>query len=375
MLDNILTIPALAVGAFFAVSYFISPDTIVIQNISVPPSLEDQGYSEAVATTMLSDSVARISDEAGTNRGAYVAEETAQAKSVEALSDWFGLAQPIRATQVALGFLPYSFSGEFVEDGEELVLRIRGQSSEYWHFLLEKRGTKDDIPGLMNDAAIDLLKELDPYLIAVYHFRREIPSKDFTKTKEAVTHALVHAPRKNLPWVYALWAHILFFEGDLEGSIMKNRQALALDPTFPRPMMRWGEALQTMGLHDEAIGRFKKTLEIDPYYPEALVYWADSLIAQGQIKEAGLKLREAYDMAPDFPRIVHAYGMYHAEHGNKVRAADILRRAVELDDGHNEKFVRDLRKVQLMIEPRLKDIETDKGTPAPAAADTTTKSG
>lgn len=374
MLDNILTIPALAVGAFFAVSYFISPDTIVIQNISVPPSLEDQGYSNAVATTMLSDSVARISDEAGTNRGAYVAEETAQAKSVEALSDWFGLAQPIRATQVALGFLPYSFSGEFVEDGDELVLRIRGQSSEYWHFLLEQRGSKDDIDGLINRASLELLKELDPYLIAVYNFRREIPERDFTKTKDAIDHALVHAPRENLPWVYALWAHVLFFEGDLEGSIMKNRQALALDPTFPRPMMRWGEALQTMGLHDEAIGRFRKTLEIDPHYPEAVVYWANSLLAQGKTKEAGVKFKEAYDMAPDFPRIVHAYGMYLAEYGNKVLAADILRRAVELDDGHNEKFARDLRKVQRMVDPRLDGIGGDQQQPAPAA-EPATKAG
>jgi tetratricopeptide (TPR) repeat protein len=369
-LDNILTVPALAVGAFFAVSYFISPDTIVIQQISVPPSLEDKGYSADVATTMLSDSVARISDEAGTNRGAYVAEETAQAKSVEALSDWFGLAQPIRATQVALGFLPYSFSGEIVEDGEDLILRIRGQSSEYWHFLMEKRGSKDDVAGLMNAAAIDLLSELDPYLIAVYHFRYDIPTKDFTRTKQAIDHALVNAPRKNLPWVYALWAHVLFFEGDLEGSIMKNRQALALDPTFPRPMMRWGESLQTMGMHEEAIGRFKKTLEIDPHYPEALVFWANSLIAQGKLKEAGLKFREAYDMTPDFPRIVHAYGMYHAEYGNKVKAADILRRAVELDDGHNPKFVRDLRKIQRMIEPGLENFEgsTSSAAPGPESA-------
>ncbi|WPZ34614.1 tetratricopeptide repeat protein [Thalassobaculum sp. OXR-137] len=372
MLD-ILTIPALAVGAFFAVSYFISPDTIVIQHISVPPSMEDRGYSGAVATTMLSDSVARISDEAGTNRGAYVAEETAQAKSVEALSDWFGLAQPIRATQVALGFLPYSFSGEFVEDADELVLRIRGQSSEYWHFVIEKRGSKDDVEGLVNAAAIELLTELDPYLIAVYHFRYDIPTGDFTKTKSAIDHALVNAPRKNLPWVYALWAHVLFFEGDLEGSIMKNRQALALEPTFPRPMMRWGEALQSMGMHEEAIGRFKKTLEIDPHYPEAIVLWANSLLAQNKIKEAGLKFHEAYEMSPDFPRIVHAYGMYHVKYGNKIKAADILRRAVELDEGRNPKFVRDLRAVQRMIEPGLEGFESDKdGTAsAPAAAPAT----
>lgn len=353
MFDGILSIPVLAVGAFFAVSYFISPDTIIIQNISVPPSMEEKGYSSEVATVLLSDGIARISEEAGTNRGAYVAEETAQAQSVEALSDWFGLAQPIRATQVALGFLPYSFTGEFLEEGDELVLRVRGQSSAYWHFSLEERSSDGNVRDLIERASLNLLKELDPYMIAVYHFRRDIPTKDFTNTKHSIDHALIHAPRENLPWVYALWAHVLFFEGDLEGSIMKNRQALALDPTFPRPMMRWGEVLAVMGRHDDAIGRFKKTLEIDPHYPEAVVFWAESLMAQGKVKEAAQKYEEAYWMAPDFPRIVHAYGKFLAEHGNKIRAADILRRAIELDDGHNQKYVKELRALQREIEPKL----------------------
>lgn len=354
MFDSIITIPLLAVGAFFGVSYFVSPNTIVIQELTVPVKIEEeQGYNSKVVSGLLSNALARIADTAGTNRGNYVSEGSAQAQSVEALSDWFGLAQPIRATQVALGFLPYAFSGEFIQDGEDLVLRINGESSKYWHFELERRRADGDVLALINDAALGLLQEIDPYVVAVYHFRREIPTKDFTNTKEAIDHALVHSPRKNLPWVYALLAHVLFFEGDHEGSILKNRQALALDPTFPRPMMRWGENLAVLGRHDEAIGRFKRVLEIDPNYPEAVVYWANSLMAKNDLAGARAKFREAYEMDPNFDRIVHAYGMFLAENGDKVQAADLLRRAVTLGDGHNAKYVADLRRVQREVDPVL----------------------
>jgi len=354
MLDSVFTIPLLAVGAFFGVSYFVSPDTIAIQEFSVPTQIEEeQGFSSKVVSSLLSDALARISETAGTNRGNYVSEGSAQAKSVEALSDWFGLAQPIRATQVALGFLPYAFAGEFIKEEDELILRLTGVSPRYWHFELEVRRSDGDVRALIQEAAIGLLKEIDPYVVAVYHFRNEIPTRDFTKTKDSIDHALVHSPRQNLPWVYALLAHVMFFEGDYEGSILKNRQALALDPNFPRPMMRWGENLAVLGRHEEAIGRYKKVLEIEPIYPEALIYWGKSLIAMGDIKAAAAKFEEAYKMDPNFPRIANAYGLFLAEYGDKAKAADILRRAVTLGEGHNKRYIADLRRVQREVDPAL----------------------
>jgi len=350
MLD-ILTIPLFAIGAFFGVSYFVSPETVVIDTVSLPAAMEDRGYNPESVANLMSDTLAKIADRAGTNRGNYVSEGSAEANSVEALSDWFGLAQPIRAAQIALGFLPYAFTGEFIEEGDELVLRISGKSQKFWHYESSVRGTAEDVPGLVTAGALELLSEIDPYVVAVYHFRREFAGKDFPNTRDAIDHALIHSPRRNLPWVYALWGHVLMEEGDFDGAIMKFRQALVLDPAFPRPMMRWGEALLRTGRTDDAIGRFKKTLEIEPIYPEAVVFWGQALLAKGEIKAAGAKFREAYQMAPGFPRIIHAYGLYQEEYGDRALAADLLRRAVELTDGHNAKFVRDLVRVQGEIDP------------------------
>ncbi|MCR9178246.1 MAG: tetratricopeptide repeat protein, partial [Alphaproteobacteria bacterium] len=114
-----------------------------------------------------------------------------------------------------------------------------------------------------------------------------------------------------------------------------------------------GENLAVLGRHDEAIGRFKRVLEIDPNYPEAVVYWANSLMAKNDMAGARAKFREAYEMDPNFDRIVHAYGMFLAENGDKVQAADLLRRAVTLGDGHNAKYVADLRRVQREVDPVL----------------------
>lgn len=357
MLDGFLSLPVMAVAAFFTVSYFVNPGTIIIESISVPEEFEeDTGFSGHVAAGMLTRYVSEIAEGAGTNRGTRTKELTAQGRSVEALSDWFGLGQPIRSTQVALGFLPYTFAGEVLQKGDRLTLSISGESPTYWNYELEEEGSVDDVPGLMRRGALGLMQEIDPYLVAVYHFREETPDSGYPETKAAIDFAFVHAPRQELPWVYALLGDVFRREGKYEEAIIKFRQALTLDPTFPRPMMRWGNALADQGRHEEAIGRYRKTLEIDPIYPEALVAWADSLDAMSMHDEAHRKYVEAVEMDPEFPRILFAYGKHLAHMGDKAGAAEYLRRAVHLEGGRNKRYVAELRKVQREVDPALEQM-------------------
>lgn len=353
MLDGFLSLPVMAVAAFFGVSYFVNPGTIIIEDISVPLGLEYQGFTHEVAAAKFTEKMAEIADSAGTNRGAMTSEITAQGRSVEALSDWFGLASPIRATQVALGFLPYTFSGEVVEKGNHLVLSVKGESPAYWHYSLEEEGKYDDVEGMIERAALKLMQEIDPYLVAVYHFREEDPKSGYPLTKSAIDFCLVHAARHQLPWTYALWGDVLRREGKHEEAIVKFRQALTLDPTFPRPMMRWGDALADQGRYEEAIGRYQKTLEIQAQYPEALVAWAEALIKLGRNDEARVKYEAAVAMDPTFPRILFAYGKYLAANGDRAGAAEYLRRALMLEGGHNAQYVAEVRKAQRQVDPVL----------------------
>src|SRR3546814_17591511 len=102
-----------------------------------------------------------------------------------------------------------------------------------------------------------------------------------------------------------------------EDAIVKFRQALTLDPTFARPMMRWGDALANQGRYEDAIGRYQKTLEIDSRYPAALVGWADSLIALGRDDEPRLQYAAAVATDPTFPRIPFASGRDPPAHGDR----------------------------------------------------------
>lgn len=357
MLDGFLSLPVMAVAAFFTVSYFVNPGTIIIEKMSVPQNFDwETGYTGYAAAGEFTRYISDIAEAAGTNRGTRTTELTAQGRSVEALSDWFGLGEPIRSTQVALGFLPYTFSGKLIKKGDELTLKVAGESPAYWEYAFTEKGSADDVSGLLKRGAIRLMEKIDPYLVAVYHFREEKPESGYPETKASIDYCLVHAPRKELPWVYALAGDVFRREGKYEEAIIKFRQALLLNPAFPRPMMRWGNALADQGRHEEAIGRYKKTLEIEPIYPEALVAWADSLEALGQAAEARRKYEEAVAMDPQFPRILFAYGKYLARSGDKAKASEYLRQALHLDGDRNPTYVAELRKVQREVDPAFEEM-------------------
>lgn len=357
MLDGFLSLPVMAVAAFFTVSYFVNPGTIIIEKMSVPQNFEwETGYTGYAAAGEFTRYVSDIAEAAGTNRGTRTKELTAQGRSVEALSDWFGLGEPIRSTQVALGFLPYTFSGKLIKTDDVLTLKVYGESPAYWDFAMSEKGKPDDVSGLLKRGAVRLMQKIDPYLVAVYHFREETPDSGYPETKAAIDYCFAHAPREELPWVYALLGDVMRREGKYEDAIIKFRQALTLNPTFPRPMMRWGNALADQGKHEEAIGRYRKTLEIDPTYPEALVAWADSLEALGQDAEADIKYEAAVAMDPEFPRILFAYGKHLARKGDKAGAAEYLRRAVKYDEGHTKSYIAALRKAQRDLDPALEQL-------------------
>lgn len=357
MLDGFLSLPVMAVAAFFTVSYFVNPGTIIIEKMSVPQNFDwETGYTGYAVAGEFTRYVSDIAEAAGTNRGNRTTELTAQGRSVEALSDWFGLGEPIRSTQVALGFLPYTFSGKLIKKGDALTLKVSGESPAYWDFVMSEKGSVDDVSGLLKRGAIRLMEKIDPYLVAVYHFREEKPGSGYPETKASIDYCLVHVPRQELPWVYALAGDVLRREGKYEEAVVKFRQALLLNPQFARPMMRWGNALADQGQHEDAIGRYKKTLEIEPVYPEAVVAWADSLDALGQHDAARVKYEEAVAMDPQFPRILFAYGKYLARNGEAAKAAEYLRQALHLDGDRNPVYVAELRKVQRQVDPVFEEM-------------------
>src|SRR3546814_13982494 len=115
-------------------------------------------------------------------------------------------------------------------------LSIRGRSPAYRKLSIDEHGRIDDVEGLFHSAALRLMQEIDPYLVAVYHFRKEGAASDYPLTTTAIDFFIVHAYRTQLPWVYALSRHVLHNDSRYEQATGKFRPAPPTHPHAPRPL-------------------------------------------------------------------------------------------------------------------------------------------
>ncbi|HTE51600.1 MAG TPA: tetratricopeptide repeat protein [Kofleriaceae bacterium] len=153
--------------------------------------------------------------------------------------------------------------------------------------------------------------------------------------------------------------------GDAEAALFRFRRAAELDPEWSAPLCNLGAAFEIVGRLERAQSSYERALAVDPDNPttrfnlarllrqrgmvsaalallerdpaedtELVGLRAEIYIEAGEIEHATALLAEAVASAPDQPGgWVDLAGGWHAA-GDRERAEDCLRIALELDPGH-----------------------------------------
>lgn len=355
-----LTIPLgiLAVAFGFAIATDIN--TIQFEPIHTPDTLMWNGYTPAVVTSIFADDLRDIDKKASTARGSVYSEPGTDEKAIESLTDYFELRKPIKIIQYALGLVPYTMSGEITHEDEGYRLTVRIITSDKRILIVSRTDTNSDPRNLIRATAVDAMRAIDPYLIAVYYFRQEAAGGKYTKTREEIQHCLTVVPRERLHWPYALWGSLHHNLGEYDKAVEKFAMSHQINPAFPRALLRWGETYAIQGRHDLAIEKYKQTLERDAYYVEAYNSWAASLVALGRTEEAIATLETSLRLNPKFAKTYVQYAELLDGLGKKEEALAMLRRGQEKDP-KTDSYVRPLRRLLDRLDPGFGQLATTGG--------------
>jgi eukaryotic-like serine/threonine-protein kinase len=113
-------------------------------------------------------------------------------------------------------------------------------------------------------------------------------------------------------------------------------QARALDPLSPSVVASLGFVSYLEQGNDRAVDQFRRALVLDPTFAAALYFLGLTLTAAGRLDEAIAALEAAASGMARSPEVVAALGAAYAEHGDRVRAADLLE---ELERQTAERYV------------------------------------
>jgi len=293
----------------------LSRKVVVIEPIRLPETLRERGYSEDVAADRLWDEMGRINEVTPTAKDSVAVQPTSQKMDFEPPGSGIALQEVVQMLRRVLGQKEIRIVGEITCTTKEckpegLALRLRvfrgdGMKSVPMKILPEPRngdraseaeidrdirgdGMKviflspvgdqtyeAEIDRYFHEAAIELLREIDPYVVAFYLYQ--------TNTDAAKSEALQLIARTG---PHRKWALNLL--GIIEADGINND--VAID--------RYQSALAANEADKSAASWYRRVIaafEADEFAAIANTNWGNALVAKGDTAKAEGELDEAKD--------------------------------------------------------------------------------
>jgi tetratricopeptide (TPR) repeat protein len=306
ILLSVVLIAALA-ALLYAIVRELRRNTVFLDPIDVPPALSMRGYSPAVVAERLLDALLAMQRKAPTLKELRGVDASAALVDLQ-VPGRFSLQAIVRYVRRLLRIPEAHVGGEITREGDgyELTLRSRDQRS----VTLIGVHRSVDLGSLLAAGAEDVLRVVDPWILAHHYFAHETRDQppEFTRTLATLEHMLQHAPAAERPWALNMQGICLMQQRRLPQAIDRFRDAVATGPQLPFIHQNWANALDLMGWFDEARAHRVRALEIPARTANLIANNAINASLLHRRDQALALARRALALAPDNSRAWSAWG-------------------------------------------------------------------
>jgi len=326
-----------AAAASIGIGALGSTDPIRVHTTDVPVMVDFKGYNGPVVATLFRERLRTIAREAGTRRGDSLGHFYANETAVDELVRQLGVSGVVDAVREYLGLHMYNLDIHITQHGRgDLHFEIMGEAPDGKIFFVEVTGG-NELPELIQEAAEHFLLRVDPYVLAVYYFRKEISGGEFQRTLPLIEHCLRVIPGDRSMWPLLLWGGVLFRQGRYDEAIVKFQQVLEIVPNFSEAHALWGRALIAKGDLDGGFDQMRRAVESAPedptqrrsaVWPSVYAMLGDELAQQGKDEEAREVYVNGLRLLPYDPHLKAGLGELYLRHRQYDPAVALLRDAL-----------------------------------------------
>jgi tetratricopeptide (TPR) repeat protein len=260
ILLSVLLIAALAV-LLYAIVRELRRNAVFLDPIDVPRALDTRGYSPAVVAERLLDALLAMQRKAPTLKELRGIESTAALVDLQ-VPGRFSLQAIVRTIHRLVRIPESHIGGEITCEGESYELTLRRRDQRSVSIVGVHRNV--DIGNLLAAGAEDVLRLIDPWILAHHYFAQETREQppEFTRTLATLEHMLRHSDAADRPWALNMEGICLMRQRQLSQAIERFRDAAAAGPQLPFIHQNWANALDLLGRFDEARAHRVRALEI-----------------------------------------------------------------------------------------------------------------
>ena len=191
-----------------------------------------------------------------------------------------------------------SVSGEMLyhEAKDQISFRLRLNSEQI--FGVFENFNEMGIITLLNNAGYKLTKRVNPYVLALYHYKND----EEKKALEIVNYIFKNLDKDKIDYVRAinLKGVIHYYNDQYEEAISEYERAIDFNSSYAASYNNWGGVLAKKGDYHGAIEKFKEAKKADPDNASTYVYWCGALAKKENPdwKAAVNKCRKALKLDP-----------------------------------------------------------------------------
>jgi tetratricopeptide (TPR) repeat protein len=348
---------------------------IVIEPISVPRTLEEDGYSGAVVSRLVLAQVRAISRSGNVLHVGKPSSEPAERVSFRSEDDFASLAtiqvpsSSVTLRSMALMLRDFLGIPERRISGEIIIKRPTDRSEPVVYAIALHFGSPtdsftsskeaDNVVEAIRLSAPSIAERFDPVGLAAFYFE----NRKWTEMKQVADRLTSQADlggRKE--GLFLLGLRSLAFQMN-EEAIEFFRRATKEDDGFSDAYNSWGAALANLKRYDEAIEKYDQTIRLNPFNHTAFFNRALAYDAKGEIDRTIQDYTQVVTLDPQNASALNNRGNAYRDKHQYDRAIQDYNRALEIDPkfvwaySNRSNVHRDKREFDLAIQDADRAIE------------------
>jgi tetratricopeptide (TPR) repeat protein len=255
----------LLIGVTFFLIKGLQNETYAIETFQVPEIFEQSGYTGVVLAKKLVDELNEVENFISSSKEGPLNNIQSNVGEPDLNVEVMGIGLTLNTVTYylrdLLGRQNRSISGEItdIDQSLSLTLRITGAAPFHASYSYSESDRAVGIKYLLHEASKQIILHLDPYRIAVYHYKKN----DEKKSLEVIGEILKTRP-EDAGWAYMAWGNLLNQLGEQEEAIEKFKLASERDPDLDLVRNNWAWTEFRLENYETAIALFKKLTKVNP---------------------------------------------------------------------------------------------------------------
>ncbi|EDP66516.1 hypothetical protein BAL199_15683 [alpha proteobacterium BAL199] len=286
-----------------------------VHTYTIPPYLEERGYTSKIVANQVVDSMRRIQLEVSSLRETKVVVQ-GQAQPIGDVASYFGIVELLRATEGLLGLDPRVVALEITQNEDTAHWRVRGDHIVHGFTIRQGDVPLKDPDALIDYLGLQVVSYVSPFEALAFHFIQDSDTGKYETTIEAASELLVDCKQiyswactdSNIKNAYLLCGMANLYSDRLTRAFDDFAAANKIGAESALGVAFYGDAFTALGQEDAAKREYAKAQALDRDIGERFLALATGYAQSGKHRLADRRFATAAELGLTSDTLMAGWG-------------------------------------------------------------------